>query len=467
MLLNDFLQDWMNRGSPDRVDLAPGEKPLAPFTPNPEPLPGIIGNLTDYGRLADAFRANNNLISSATEWIGFTNALAAIPEDPNFDVFRDYDMRGMEKFAYQFGWAKSRAQADEVRKRLVEDMAVRQRFSELDPITQFVVGAIASTGPVDVIPFGLGRGIVAGGLIAGAAIGGQSLLRTSMALQPGDWRDAAFDAAAGALFTGGFNAARRLISPEHGPRLDAYRDARAAEVPPTPESFSAGPPRAEPVAPMRQADAEPAPFVLHDRDATVRPGPDGPVEMPRGDGYRAPFFVSEEGERLGGKPDFTDHRSVPSSRPLSFKDPVLSDGAQIYDMPRIITDDAPPTVVGKDVMQRPFIIVEDGGRSVMADVPSAAEIVQGRLSGEPFERRGVIVTEKPEIPGEAKPAADPNAPNEGRPVIIVEDSSVGARQVGNVWRDQDSAMASAGGLEKLRLTPAAFAARKACSRSVC
>lgn len=452
MLLNDFLQSWIDQRAPERLDFAAGDRGPQPFVPNPEPLPGIVGNLTDYGRLADAFRANNNLITSASEWIGFTNALSGMVEDPNFDVFRDYDFKGMERFAYQFGWAKSREQADEVRRRLTEDMGARQRFSELDPLTQFVVGAIASTGPADIVPFGLGRGILAGGAIAGAAIGTQSIARNSMALQPGDWKDAAFDAASGALFTGGYNAARRLLMPEHAPQLEGLRRAGDAEAAAGQQGPSAGPLRPEGMAPGRQADVDPHPFVIHEGDLTVRAGPDGPIETPRGDGHAAPFVMTEEGEKLGGKADFTDDRPVPSSQPLNFAEPMLTDGKRVYDLgrPFTITDaEPPPIVTGASVLERPGIVVTENGRTMLVDVPSPAEVVQGRLSSAPAEARGVKVMEGVDL------ATAETEIKAGRPVVIAEDSSVGARQANNVWTDNDSRLASAGGLERLSLTPAA------------
>lgn len=455
MKLNDYLQVWVNGLAPERVDLAPSEQRPRPWTPDPEARPGIFGNLTDWGRMQDAFTANNNVVAAAADWIGLTHALQQMPEDPNFDVFRDYDMKGVESFAYQLGWAKSREQADEIRRRLIDDMAARRRFSELDPLTQLVVGSIAATGPTDLLPLGAGRGILAAGLLVGTAVGAQSGIRESIALKPGHWENVALDASMGFLFGAGYNAAIRMLAPEHSAHLDGIGRSQAAEAAEPAQARSAGPLRSNEPAPIDGAMSPPG-HLDPRADQIVRPGPDGGMAVPKGESIELPRIFNEEGSEIAGMKTDADHRGrdgAPPAQPFIFTESVISDGRRAYDLPRVIVEKPPPTVVGNSVLDRPFVIVERDSKQVMTDVPSASEIVSGQLDNRPFRSEGVKLMTDPVT--DAVEAAAEGEAKAGAPITIQRDSSVGAQQAGSVWSDADSAVVRAGGIEKVKLTPAA------------
>jgi len=418
----------------------------------PDRIPATASNfLTSLGGIGDALRANNNLITSAVDWLSLTHQLNQLPADENFNVFRDYDMKGLEKFAYQFGWAKSKAQADIIKQQLIEDMAIRRSFSDLGFWGQMLIGLPASLGPADFIPLGwMPKGILAAGATMTGLSGVQAALRQSMSLGGDQIGSVGVDAAMGGLFASGFRTFQRVTG-WHGEELSKWvglSDEADAPVPPPIRPA----PVTHPVDPVVDAPT------VRDPMASPRIIPDGEgvVEMPPVTSHPLPFVIDEAGPT---SPMSTDHRAqtVKDSatgyevRPLVLYEPVLTDGKQAYDLI------GSPWIMEDGVLGRPTVLsaTDRSGAAMARQAPSPHEIVAGQIGPEPFTARGVRLSEGP--PSVPAAAADDAAERvrQGRPVIIEDDSSVGAQQArSNLWTDEDSRLANAGGLERLGLTPA-------------
>lgn len=404
------------------------------------PAESVSGLLRSLGGITDALRANNNLFMSADDHFSMVSRLAEAPADPGFDVFRDYDLTGMEQFAYQFSRARSRQQADIIKEALLDEAAASRRFSELGPWAQLLAGVVASVGPADFVGLGtLARGPLAAAALFGGAIGAQSTLANSLSIVPGHIGDAVTDAAMGALFAGGLRTAQRLMG--YAPTETMAWRAASDEA----DLSSAGwgrplpPDRPSPIGGVAP-DAPPLDPPGGGR-AWIMPDGEGTIEVPA-DPLRRPAIIEEDRIITERGPEHAlDHRT-----PFVIEEPVVTDGKRAW---RI--GDAPASVDG-DPYRRPIIITETdaAGNGTARQAPSLEEVVTGRLRTDGLTEQRVRVDAEPDGPPQPE-GAEPA----GERIRVNGESTAGAQQATtNVWRDEDSRLASAGGLERLGLTPA-------------